>query len=516
MFKKVKNLKRKKGRATMSAVSLGIILVFWLFFTAVGQTAAGQQEPGQQDLTYEVSVRAQVVPVFAVDAEGNPVYDLQEDEIEFSVNGKPAKIETFRSYTFDEDQGKGAAVDKEKPSPDRINFIILDWVMIDGYGMRRCLEIATKIVEGSGPNDAFIALVGARHTGLTYVFGPEKDKEKITAALADAFTRRVEYTSKFNINMRPGHKKRRRHTYRSLTTISGSNEADLRERKIELANIENEVGLKEYESVVAVFTDALAQLKYALKTITLPKNVYLFTGGLHKNADTGMLTIRYYDFLKKAAVAVNYGGSMLYLVNPNRMEDIQMNDALKFMAEVSGGKSFYGSNVENIVTQVRNTTSAYYELGFFPDQHTKDDKLKISLKCKRKGIKLHTINFSERPRPYKDMPVIQKKMFALNVITGGSWSRMVGKVEQTSYKKLDSTNENTKNIEVKTPPELKNRESDIYILNLDPKTFKATIAVQTKVLDEKETISVPVEEGKEQYVVLVEPMQTQCVFTGIN
>lgn len=206
---------------------------------------------------------------------------------------------------------------------------------------------------------------------------------------------------------------------------------------------------------------------------------------------------------------------MLYLVNPQRVDKIGNNDSLKFMAEVSGGKCFYGSNVEDIVQQVKNTTSAYYELGFYPEQQTKD-KLKIKLKCKRKGVTLHTINYSERAKPYREMPLIQKKLFALNVVTGGSWSRMVGKVEQTSYKKLKSPTAQTKNVRVKIPVELRNRESDIYVLNLDPNTLKAAIAVKTKILDEKETIAVPVQKNRKQFVVVVEPTKTRCVFTPVK
>ena len=518
----ITNQWKRISAARLCAAGLCIVFILWFFLPSAGQTAAAQQEPGQQDLTYEVSVRAQIVPIFAVDAKGNPVYDLKEEDIEFYVNGKPAEFETFMGFTFEEEQGKDPGSGKAKPSPERINFIILDSVMTDSFGMKRGKEVAAAIVETSGANDAFIILESSQLIGFSYVIGPEKDKKKVVSAIKKISRARA--ARSFNANVLPESV-----SGRILSAGTKSNEAEMNNRMLALENIDVEMGRKMYEKEVAIFSYALSQLKYALKTITLPKNIFIISGGLQKKALKGIPTagmrnseryvenhtINFFKFLKNAAIAVNYGGSMLYLVNPQRVDKVDNNDSLKYMAELTGGKCFYGSNVENILEQVKNTTSAYYELGYYPDQHTAD-KVKITLKCKRKGIKLHTINYSERSKPYKEMPLFQKKLFALNVVTGGSWSRMVGKVEQTSYKKLHSPDEKTKLIEIKIPDEQQNSESDIFVMNLDPDTLKAAIAVKTKVLGDKETISIPLQKNRNQFVVLVEPAKTHCVFAEVK
>lgn len=54
----------------------------------------------QDSLEYEVTVKAMVVPVFAVDGKGNPIHDLKQDELRLFVNGKPSKIAFFTRYDF--------------------------------------------------------------------------------------------------------------------------------------------------------------------------------------------------------------------------------------------------------------------------------------------------------------------------------------------------------------------------------------------------------------------------------
>jgi restriction endonuclease len=107
------------------------------------------------------------------------------------------------------------------------------------------------------------------------------------------------------------------------------------------------------------------------------------------------------------------------------------------------------------------------------------------------------------------------------VVTRGSWSRIVGKVKPTVYRKLEETTTKkkiTKKINITIPRELIGKKLDVFTLNVDPATLKADIKLDQQTVDEKDNLDVEVEAktGKTQYIVIVEPEKTRCVFTRVS
>jgi VWFA-related protein len=456
----------------------------------------------QEDLKYEVSVRAQIVPVFAVDAEGNPVYDLKEDEIELYVNGKPSKLAAFISYTLEETQRftieKKEKLNIKPKTPERLIFIIIDSILGNKSTLDKSRDIAKGLIDKSSPGDAFVIIESNNVSGFYHVAGPSKDKKELNKALDNI----IERFKRRRLIPPPAPKP---DAYADLKKWA----MDMEIHGNEIADVTREQD--KYKRDILTFSHALKQLKHALKTTTLPKSVFLFSSGLSQKG-LGGSQVTYCAFLEDAAKAINYGGAMFYLVNPETHRSRSDATSLKFMADTVGGEFIAGDTTPKMVQKIKKSTSAYYEVAFYPDNKQRN---KVTLKCKRDDVRLTTINFSEQGVPYREMGKTQKKLFALNVITGGSWSRMVGKVTQTRYKKIKSKSP-AKNIVMKIPTELRNRENDIFVLNVDPKTLRAAIGIQTKTLGEKETVTVPVMEGKKQFVVVVEPTNTHCIFTPVN
>ncbi len=64
-------------------------------------TAASGPAPQVDDLEYTVGVSAHLVPFYAEDKDGNPVYDLKQEEIQLRVNKKSfpmMSLSSFRLY----------------------------------------------------------------------------------------------------------------------------------------------------------------------------------------------------------------------------------------------------------------------------------------------------------------------------------------------------------------------------------------------------------------------------------
>jgi VWFA-related protein len=490
----------------------------------------------QDSLKYEIKIKAMVVPVFAVDSKGNPVYDLKEEELQLYVNGKPFKILQFNRYGFEfeekiEEPVKRLTV-KEKPEkvvkkPERYLFIIIDSIFNSLAGLRRSKEIAVGLVESASQGDAFIILENNPGGGLKYVIGPEKNKKKLIG--------QIEKIKQLPVTrMKLRNPKRKGHFF-------SADKRHLRQKNTYFFNPEKNRKDKEDEKLryitdMKYFSKVLAEFKYALKFITRPKIVFLISEGISKGAFIEVASLNpdgessefntqnfYFEYLRNVSKAINDGGSVIYSINPRRLDVsdddyTEGDDSLKFMAAESGGQYFRGLDTQKIVKRIKKSTAAYYELFFYPGTES-TAKMRIKIKCKRKGVRVHSINYSEQEKSYAEMPKIQKELFAFNLITGGNWSRVVAKVEKLKYKKMKrkkAVGENIRNIEVTIPRTMKGHVVDIFVLMVNPETLKADIDMKSQTVDERIEIGVKIEKGKKSFVVIIDPATVYCIYNLIR
>ena len=173
--------------------------------------------------------------------------------------------------------------------------------------------------------------------------------------------------------------------------------------------------------------------------------------------------------------------------------------------------------ISNSMSGVRNARKL--AIGIVKATPELGENFRIKIKCKRKGVKINTLGYGEKPRPYAEMKEPLKKLFALNVVLGGSWSRMVGKVQRVVCRKIGETPKKKitiKKIDVNIIKALQNRNLDIFVLNVHPVTLKAAIDLFQRKVGEKETIEVEAQTGRKQFVVIVEPEKSHCIFTQVS
>jgi VWFA-related protein len=488
----------------------------------------------QRGLEYEVNVRAMIIPLFAVDAKGSPVYDLKEGDIQLLVDGKPVDIAQFTAFTLrEQERVKAAAAPAARKLPvpgeeveamGRISFIILDSVANDKKGIGRARKIAVGIINNSPGKDAFVILESNPGSGLKYIMGPETDKKKLTAVIkkikmfaGSAYSSKRRKPLGIDASGARSVKEPQEPVNSGKSVESSDRMRDYRRHmlKVKMQKAENE--RTDYRMMMQRFAFSLGQLKYALQTIIQPKTVFLISGGVPAY-QLQYDVIRYHKFLGASARAINQGGGLLYVVNSVRPKRAGAGETLKHMADVSGGKYFAGSDTGRIVSHVKSHTTAYYELAFYPGKAVKNN-LRIKVKCKRKGVEINTVNHAERGKPYKEMKTLQKKLFALSVVTGGSWSRIVGRVQKIKIKKIKKdSSPSAKTVALKLPAVLADKDVDIFTVNLDPLTMKANITLARKraVSGKRMEINVPVEKDRTQHVVIVEPAKTFCVYNQVK
>ena len=465
-------------------------------------TGQDQENKLLKRFQYEVSVNVQLIPMFAIDSQGNPVYDLKKEEIQLYADGKPTDIIYFAQYRLEEEKEQSGGPAPSGQSLERLNFIIMDTLISNKNTVVPAQTVAMGIIKQAPPGDAFVILESNQISGFRYVIGPEKDKNVLYDAIKGIvklyMRRRVFLTEKLP----------------KAQDYSDPKAYEIALQMFGVAYNETQREREKYQHDIWMFADSLNQLKYALKTITHPKTVYLISAGQIPEAMGDTAT--YFRFLEDAAKAINFGGSMFYLINPLKQKKSSGGTELKFMADQVGGKFITGSSSGDIIRQVTQSTSAYYEAAY-TTENQEDTRSRIRLECNRKEVDLITINYSERSTPYRQMNPMEKKLFALNVINGGSWSRMVGRVGKIEFKTLTDTGDpSAKTIEISTPPKMINRSLDLFLVNVDPASGKATIGLNTKEGREKEVLRFPVQKGQYQYFVIIEPSQPFCIYNKVD
>ena len=470
--------------------------------------------PAQDSEYYEVDVTVQLVPVFAVDKEGNPVYDLKQEDIEFYVDGKPTEILSFVSSRM-EVQEKGftrppkMGEEAKKAAPpqrisERINFIIMDNLISNMDIMKICKAIAASIINNASPGDSYVIFQTDQAQGFKYLIGPEKDKTKLLQALQEL------KGTFFAHKLVPYNETKKLDYYASLGT---QGERDI-SQSLFIFNAEKEMEI--YQRDIQRFAHAIQELKYALKTIRLPKTVFLISAG-PKYYALGRTANTYYRLLEDAAKAINYGGSMLYVINPIMYKSENKRKQLKFMTDVSGGKLVHGANIREIVDEVKKSTAAFYELAFsLPAKAVARNS--IRLECKRKDVELISVNYTEKSTPYPRMNQTEKKLFALNVISGGSWSRVTAKVGKIKYnKKIDAAaGESAGSIEIPLPPTMRNRTLDVFLVHVDPETLQSDMTIEERTVTDKAVLTITPKKNQNTYFVLIEPTAPFCVYNQVT
>lgn len=496
------------------------------------------QEPDYQ----KISVDAVLVPAFAVNQQGNPVFDLKKEDFELMVNGVSTEITDLSAIPFYDYEtipmGKKSSKQiASVPSAERFIFIILDNVFISHAGHRRAKSIAIGIIKNSLPNDIFVVLENNPAGGLRYLGGVENGKAPLIKKINDLAVRDSSW-SKTLFNTREWDPYADTDANDPREALSGN--------MVTLKNKKKELDRDSYRQQVINFTKSLKPLKHALKSVTKPKIVFLISEGIAKSTyisglahtdGSGVAILKdertvqqinhainpiYFQRLKEMVEAFNDGGSILYTINPGKPksdEGSSQDESLNYMAAEGGGRYFSGAKTENIISNVRRSTAAYYEFAFMIDTSSDkySSKLNIKIKCRKDGVIVHSFDKTEHGKAYHEMSKVEKQLFGFDVVTGGNWSRMVGKVVRVRYKERKSGN--TKSLIVDLPEKMRNRPLDIFLISYDRTDNKTNVTLTSQLITE-EKVNIPIrylsDNSHRNYFAVIEPENVFCIYNEIR
>jgi hypothetical protein len=484
-----------------------------------------------------------VVPMFAVNKQNQPVFDLKKEDIRLTIDGKPVRFTMFSHHNF-----AAHTVDRsERPVQfqNRYIFIIIDTMFVSRNGFRRAKKITTKLMETGSEGDIFVIFENNPVKGLTLLAGPKlENKKKIK--IVKRLRRGVGRWSTQLFESRD-----------MSNNVDFSIVTDFRletEKLRQLWNNTLELERDIYKHRLQDFSRSISKFRYLLNTINLPKVVFLISEGTSRGAfknkaestvpdatasdrvtETGFESVIIQDektvmdhneinstylfrYLSDIAKAVNYGGSVFYPVNPGRLNDTNDEDvmgemSLRYLATESGGEYFTGSDPMEIVKNINRSTAAYYELVIALGQDMPVN-MEVDIHCEREGVSINSLNHIQKNHKYKLMAPMEKKVFAMNVVTGGSWSRMVCRVMKVPFKKNKTVDDKDHmTVMVPIPNQMKNRRLDMFQIDMDPTTEETEMNFVRQEVTTLAQVRIKTRRDKKQYLVFVEPQTNYCIYT---
>jgi hypothetical protein len=446
----------------------------------------------QQRIEEKVSVDWWVVPLFAVDRDGQPVGDLTKEDVLLLVNKRPVDgfVLTRRPFAV-EDRLPQPQAAPPLPERKRMVFLVFDIAFMSLENFNKSLAIARSLVEGSAAATAFSIFTIDPFAGLAYIGGPLEDKADILALIQ----------RKVGLNPRA----------KNIATVKDMNSLLQVDSKMGSKYTEAEIGsLREELSITSLkmanknYVSSLGTLAYVLNAVQDNKFVYLFSEGISafSRAAIRHQDLEFQDEIRKSAGMLGRSGALLFIIDPTPVSmtaadgslgstpslflpepsiptstatgnENSGEDVMRYLAEESGGKYLEGEE-KSISDRMRNVHRAYYEIAFPDSGDDRDRVRKVSVASRRPGVSIYTIHSLEKSRPYAELGEIEKEVFALNLVGRNPFfmKRMAClDMIVTSHRRKGEKDV----YEILVPDGWLRQDLDLFKIRIDPGSGNATI-----------------------------------------
>jgi VWFA-related protein len=415
-------LKNVMSGVGVLALALIFLMVSFLY---------SQQE--HEKIVEEVSVDWWQVPVFAVDKSGNPVTDLEQGDIQVQLNGRQIPGFTLHKRSFSvikrekEKKDEMPAAKQPPIQKNKVLFFLFDRSLSSETSIKRAKNIAKKIVAEAVEDVRFVVLTIDAFAGLVYVgegSGSNKDRllKLLEKEVKEKQNKRIVDPSEIMVNI-------------ETAKIGGSKYSE-GDTVLFKENIS-----KYYKRKSMGFFYSFEAFYFFLNSIADNKFIYFFTEGMSNSilASGGSLAGNrgmYYYYFRQLADYLSRSGALVFIINTMGVDQYHSNvtqtqltentaatiselpgeDSLRFLTRESGGAYLEGTHGK-IVERLENMHRAYYEISFPDLPQLKGTARKVSIKSKRKDIKIHSLHALEKRKHYTQMNPVEKEILVVNLVT---------------------------------------------------------------------------------------------------
>ncbi len=488
----------------------------------------------QETENYKVGVNARIVPIFAVNASGEGVFDLKKEEIEFIVNGQRKAIDTFICYRVETTKIKpserAVRIAPVQATGQRLNrcvILVLDTIFNSPFGIRRMKELAAEVVNKGQAGDFFLLLGINPSQGIHFLAGPETPRAEMVkkigklSLLAPSEEVRQYFKRKSNDrvdveNLNPSYEDP------SYFSANDGYEGKLTSQTSD-SFYSQAVGyvqflLSQNERSISDFISSISYLDRLLSMIVQPKVVFLFSEGIMwgsfwEEAPAGkQFNSFYFSQLQEAVRKINRSGASFFTVNPGRVDSsISLASgtmSVQYLARESGGEFFQGTDKEKLGERIDSATSAYYELAYSVEEDRSGAADEIVLRCLRPGVRLYSPKTVAGYRKFTELNETEREAYLWDALRGGLWSKTLGRIRPLAYTILERTREGetwTYAGVLIFPAEWKGRRVELNVITLDPMTMATKRQMREITVRDQEAFRI--ESGKKwlNYLVVLNP-----------
>jgi hypothetical protein len=369
--------------------------------TLAASAASGQDRaapaPSRLVARDTVDVELKIVPFYAADARGNPVYDLRPDEVELRVGGSPVPVESFDRSVIPSGRS-GAEASPLTPTPARTVFFLFDKAFSTPAGFKTDQRLAARLVAGWPAGDRLFVIAHGVRPGLERKLGPvppdAEGKKELLAAIEAL----------------------------PLETLRVERWQD------ETAG--------QYRGAAWDLASSLGDLAAELRRIPGPKLLLLFSQGFDESLyfkeggpgdeiqidpwrARGLV-----DRFREPLAALAEAGAMTLFVNADRNPrgfETGGDAVLRQMAKTTGGLYLEGTDPRDLETRIAGSTTAYYEAGFRPaGPLLQTARAGVEVSVRRPGVRVWAPASVRTRESYRTLSAFEKRRMVIDLVAGGA------------------------------------------------------------------------------------------------
>jgi hypothetical protein len=375
-----------------------------------------------------IDVELKIVPFYAVDAEGRPVFDLRPDEVELRVGGESVPVSSFDRYTAVGAWSDAGAVPAAPAQPAARNvFLLFDASFSTPKGLITGRKFASGLLERLPATDRLTLLVNDPSIGFKKPVGPvpadEQGKKKVMAGIKEIQPEVRRLNLAAVADMGPPS---------TGNTAKGQPAHQLNH----VYDFTNGSARGEYTNFARELAESLGVFASDLRRIRGPKLLLVFSQGvdqwLYFQGDSGFgvgssETTRVdtrrqsalVSYFEEPLQALADSGAMFLFINTDK-EHVEADAALRHMADSVGGLYLEGPAGEQLEKRVANSTSAYYEAGFQPNRALLDAaRAEVEVVVRRPGVKVWAAPSVKTRETYGHLSPQDRRRMVVDLILGG-------------------------------------------------------------------------------------------------
>jgi hypothetical protein len=406
-----------------------LVLILLVFpWTALAQ---GTQEPRRAG-GETVDVEIKMIPFYAVDAQGKPVYDLRQDEVELRVGGKTVPLDTLDGYPMTAVQPDGVQSKRAAPPSRRVVFLF-DTAFSNPTSLRNARLVAGKLLDEVPAGDRISLLLHSAGKGLETKLRATRADERGKARLREEIAKLNPEVHRISTDENQGMPP-------VVMGKGGNRNADIPTAQFSLQLDQMKLSARsEYEGVARQLADSLELAAADLRRQPGPKLLLLFWQGIDstlffegdigvtpggKSRVTHMDGRRFSGLMTKFTEplhALADSGTVTAFVNADNPHDVGYDSEgpLRFMAQTAGGVYAGGGDPNDVERQVAASTAAYYEAGFYLRGPQKAAREEVEIVVRRPGVRVSAPATLKVRDTYDGLTSFEKRLLVLDLVAGG-------------------------------------------------------------------------------------------------